>query len=611
MFVHPRYVHLGVLLLAAAVALTFPSMAPSPYEITVGIAILNYAVLSTSWNFVGGFTGYVSLGHGAFAGLGAYGTGLLVAKGELPPFAALFVAALMVAALAVPVGYAALRVRGASFVIVSIALVLILLLVFQSWASLTGGSRGLVVPRPFPGMLRAEHHRTFYFLFLALLALALLVWWVIDRSRFGMGLKAIREDEDKAQSLGIPTFTYKLVVFVVSAAFTALAGGLYALWFGDLDPVFQFSILSGSYMVLMALLGGVRQLYGPLLGALIVGYALEYSKVEFGDTPLHLVVAGLLLGVVVMFMPDGVIPAAGALLRRFRRTGDASIREVTAAELRERGEEFDGRDSTEVRNSERSGAEEAPEVKPEAEPEPSLATTGLTKAFGGVTALDSATVTFHHGKVNALIGPNGSGKTTFFNCVTGMIRPDSGHVTYRGRDLTGRPPHRIARAGIGRSFQLCRVFPRMTVLDNLLAAVRPRGLTGQLARSGTRAETERARYWLTRMGIEHLEQAEARQLSWGQQKLLELAGVLTSEPELILLDEPAGGVNPALIDRIGDLVRELNAEGRTFLIVEHNMDMVMSLSDHVVVFDRGRPIAQGPPSLIQSDERVLGAYLGV
>ncbi|WP_128377153.1 ABC transporter ATP-binding protein [Streptomyces cavernae] len=248
---------------------------------------------------------------------------------------------------------------------------------------------------------------------------------------------------------------------------------------------------------------------------------------------------------------------------------------------------------------------------PESEPEPSLATTGLTKAFGGVTALDSATVTFHHGKVNALIGPNGSGKTTFFNCVTGMIRPDSGRVTYRGRDLTGRPPHRIARAGLGRSFQLCRVFPRLTVLDNLLAAVRPRGLTGQLGRSGGREETERARYWLTRMGIEHLEHAEARQLSWGQQKLLELAGVLMSEPELILLDEPAGGVNPALIDRICDLVRELNAEGRTFLIVEHNMDMVMSLSDHVVVFDRGRPIAQGPPSVIQSDERVLGAYLGV
>ncbi|WP_220277073.1 branched-chain amino acid ABC transporter permease [Streptomyces himalayensis] len=329
-----RFLRLGALLAGIAVALSFPSFVPSPYELTVGIAILNYAVLSTSWNFVGGFTGYISLGHGAFAGLGAYGTGLLVTKAELPSFAALFTAAALVAVLAVPVGYAALRVRGASFVIVSIALVLILLLVFQSWASFTGGSRGLVVPRPFPGMLRAEHHEVFYFLFLALLAVALLAWWIIDRSRFGMGLKAIREDEDKAQSLGTPTYTYKLVVFVVSATFTALAGGLYGLWFGDLDPVFQFSILSGSYMVLMALLGGVRHLYGPLLGAVIVGYGLEYSKVEYGDTPLHLVFAGLLLGVVVMFMPDGVIPAVTGLVARMFRTGETSIREVTAAELR-------------------------------------------------------------------------------------------------------------------------------------------------------------------------------------------------------------------------------------------------------------------------------------
>ncbi|MEV0932463.1 branched-chain amino acid ABC transporter permease [Streptomyces phaeochromogenes] len=333
-----RFLRLGALLAGIAVALSFPSMAPSPYELTVGIAILNFAVLSTSWNFVGGFTGYISLGHGAFAGLGAYATGLLVTKGELPSFVALFVAAALVAVLAIPVGYAALRVRGASFVIVSIALVLIMLLVFQSWASFTGGSRGLVVPRPFPGKLRSEHHEIFYFLFLGLLALALLAWWIIDRSRFGMGLKAIREDEDKAQSLGTPTYTYKLVVFVVSAAFTALAGGLYGLWFGDLDPVFQFSILSGAYMVLMALLGGVRHLYGPLLGAVVVGYGLEYSKLEYGDTPLHLVFAGLLLGVVVMFMPDGVIPAVTGLVARVLGTGETSIREVTAAELRDERE---------------------------------------------------------------------------------------------------------------------------------------------------------------------------------------------------------------------------------------------------------------------------------
>ncbi|WP_433826249.1 ABC transporter ATP-binding protein [Actinoplanes sp. CA-015351] len=240
-----------------------------------------------------------------------------------------------------------------------------------------------------------------------------------------------------------------------------------------------------------------------------------------------------------------------------------------------------------------------------------LETTDLRKAFGGVTALDGATVAFQHGKVNALIGPNGSGKTTFFNCVTGMIKPDGGAVTYDGRDITGKAPHTIARHGMGRTFQLCRTFPRMTALENVLAAVPVGGLLPGLRGARRRSEIDRAMSWLTRLGIEHLAGSEARDMSWGQQKLLELAGVLMSEPATVLLDEPAGGVNPALLDRIGVLVRELNAEGRTFVIVEHNMDLVMSISDHIVVFDRGRPIASGPPSVIRTDEKVLGAYLGV
>jgi ABC-type branched-subunit amino acid transport system ATPase component len=242
---------------------------------------------------------------------------------------------------------------------------------------------------------------------------------------------------------------------------------------------------------------------------------------------------------------------------------------------------------------------------------PGLTTVELTKTFGGVCAVDHASVAFHHGRINAVIGPNGSGKTTFFNCVTGMIRPDSGTVTYRGRDVTGRAPHRIAAAGIGRSFQLCRIFPRMTVRENVLAAVRPRGLAGLLRSAHDPAQVERARGWLRRVGIDHLEDVEARDLSYGQQKLLELAGVLMADPETIMLDEPAGGVNPALIDRIASLVRDLNAEGRTFIVVEHNMELVMSLSDHVVVFDRGRPIAEGPPDTVRADPAVLEAYLGV
>lgn len=330
-----RLVAALALVVGVVVVALFPSMAPNAYILSAGVVVLSYACTATSWNFMGGFTGYISLGHAAYFGLGAYSTAIIVRDLGLPSFVAWILAGLVVAIITVPVGIAALRVRGASFVIVSISFVLILLLVFQGWGSYTGGSNGLVVPRPFPDLMRPEHHRVFFYLFAALLAVMLLLWWAIDRSRFGIGLKAIREDEDKAEALGIPTRNYKLVAYVVSATLTGLAGGMYALWFGDLDPIFQFSILLGSYMVLMALLGGIRNLFGPLVGAVIVGVALEVFKLEFGDTQFHLVATGLLLGLVVLFMPDGIIPAVQAGLKRLGPQS-SSIREMTASELAER-----------------------------------------------------------------------------------------------------------------------------------------------------------------------------------------------------------------------------------------------------------------------------------
>lgn len=333
----------GVALLAAGIlVLAFPQLAPDPFILSVGVVIASYAALAVSWNFVGGFTGYISLGHAAYSGLGGYATALLIIEAGWNPWVSLVVGAVGVAAFAVPIGIASLRVRGASFVIVSIALVLILLLVSQSWADVTGGSNGLRVPRPFgEEVLRPEQHERFFYLHVALVVVALAVWWAIDRSRFGTGLKAIREDEDKAQALGVPTFAYKLAVFVISAFFTALAGGMYALWFGSLDPIFQFSILVGSYMVLMSLLGGIRSLLGPVVGAVIVGYALEFFKAQYGDTQFHLVALGVLLALVVLFMPDGVLPALGSLVERLRPERASSIREMTAAELLEQNKQID------------------------------------------------------------------------------------------------------------------------------------------------------------------------------------------------------------------------------------------------------------------------------
>lgn len=324
---------LAIVIVIAVMAL-WPSVAANAYMLSAGVVVLNYAVLATGWNIMGGFTGYVSLGHVAFFGLGSYGTALLVIHTEMHWFLATIVAAVVTAVITIPVGFAALRVRGSSFVIVTIALVLVLQLLFQSWGSVTGGSAGLVVPRPFPDMLRPEHHETFFYLFLALLAVTLLAWTLIDRSRFGASLKGVREDEDKAESLGAPTGKLKLVAFVISAFFVAVAGGFYALWFGDLDPLFQFRIVLSSTIVLMALLGGVRFLFGPLIGALIVGSALEYFVLNYGETQFHLVATGLLLALVVLFLPDGVLTGVAQLLRRFRPQ-ETSIREVSAEELRD------------------------------------------------------------------------------------------------------------------------------------------------------------------------------------------------------------------------------------------------------------------------------------
>jgi neutral amino acid transport system ATP-binding protein len=239
-----------------------------------------------------------------------------------------------------------------------------------------------------------------------------------------------------------------------------------------------------------------------------------------------------------------------------------------------------------------------------------FATKELSRSFGGVVAVDRATVDVQEGRINGLIGPNGCGKTTFFNLVTGMIRPDDGEVTFKDRDLAGIRPHQVALAGIGRTFQVTRLFPRMTVMQNMLVAVRRRSIRELAANAVRGDDVARAEGWLERVGIEHLRDTEARDLSYGQQKLLEIAGLLMGDPELILLDEPAGGVNPVMVERISTLVRELNADGKTFLVVEHNMEMVMSLCDHIVVFDRGAPVAVGTPEDIRKNQRVLEAYLG-
>ena len=239
---------------------------------------------------------------------------------------------------------------------------------------------------------------------------------------------------------------------------------------------------------------------------------------------------------------------------------------------------------------------------------------GVSKAFGGVQALRECTVEVEQGSIAGLIGPNGSGKTTLFNTMTGYERVDAGAVYLGDRKITNLAPQRVFALGIGRTFQLTRIFPRLTVMENMLVAAQHAGdkrLRNPLARAGGRADRRRAAGLLEFVGIARHADALAETLSYGQRKLLELSYVLVANPAIVLLDEPAGGVNPSLIRLLSDRIRELNADGTTFLIVEHNMDFVMGLCGQVTVLDYGAVVASGPPRIIRTDPRVLDAYLGI
>jgi len=556
---------------AALIGLPYLGL-PAFYE-SFGYLLLSAIVLATSWNLLSGYSGYFSFGHGAFFGVGVYTTAALAGKHGWNFLWTLPLAALAATALGVALGAIVFRVRalrGELFALLTLAITFVLATIALNAVD---GGPGIMVNVDMP-RLAPTASGVLYLLMLAAAALTLWTAYAIYHSRFGTGLFAIHDDEDVAEVMGVPTYRFKLAAFAISCALAGLAGGVHAVFVSYVTVAETFSIALAVNVVLMAALGGTRHWLGPAVGAVAITVLL-YAFTGGDAAVAGRALTGLILIVVIVAMPQGIL---GQILKRFRtKTPSRAV----------------------VR------AEDAPRQAVTATTGPLLVARGITKAFKGVQALAGANLEVRRGEILGLVGPNGSGKSTLINVVSGHYRADAGSIRFEGEELVGTPAHRIARAGIARTYQIPRPFPQLTVLQNI--ALPP--MFGQVVMHRAAAEREAWR-WLEFTNLSDKAHRYPGELNLHQRKFLELARALASRPKLLFLDEVLSGLTLSEMDGALRLIRAIRDQGATIVFVEHVMRAVMELTDRVAVLTYGRAIAEGAPAEVMRHPDVVSAYLG-
>ena len=540
-----------------------------------------WAVMGLSWNLLSGYTGLISFGHAAFFGLGAYTVTIALVGFDVTPWLGIPLGMMVGTVAGIVIGYPTFRLRGHYFALAMLAYPMALLYVFE-WL----GYQEVPLPmkREAPGFyMQFSDYRVYIALAVGLLVISLLISLAIERSRFGMSLLAIKQNEPAAEAAGIDTLAWKMRAIMLSGALAAAAGGLYAVVLLVVTPESVFGMLTSAQALIVALFGGAGTLWGAPIGAAILIPLSETLQAQLGDVipGIQGVVFGFAIILVVLLAPEGIF---WRVRDRFHRTRAA--RKVPAMAMAPRV----------------AFGKTAP-VPPPPERTPILTVSGLSKSFGGLRAVTDASFEVGEGEILGIIGPNGAGKTTLFNLLNGFLPRDTGKVVFAGRELAGLKPNRICRLGIGRTFQVVRAFPRMSVLHNVVV--------GAYATTTNDADAfAAAREALAQVGLAGRSEAAAAGLTNKELRLMELGRALAGRPRLLLMDEPLAGLASQEIEALLDVIRSL-AKGRiTVVIIEHTMRAMMRLAERFIVLDHGRVLAIGAPDEIVSDEGVIEAYLG-
>jgi ABC-type branched-subunit amino acid transport system ATPase component/ABC-type branched-subunit amino acid transport system permease subunit len=549
--------------------------------VIAGVAML--AICGVGLNLLLGLTGQVSFGHVGFYAIGAYSVAILTGQAGWSFWAAWPAGALIAAATGALLALPALRVKGPGLAMVTIAFGFIVEHGAVEWRALTGGQNGLMgFPQPtLPGVDGGE--RALALIAIAVLGLALAAYARLSRGSWGAAMRAVRDSETAAASIGIDPLRVKTVAFAVSAALAGLAGGLFAPLQGMVTPG-MFSFLQSILFVLVVIVGGAGTVVGPLIGAVVVGLLPELlSSLE----NLRLLFFGGLLLIVLWVAPEGIAGVAARLAARLRPGSAAPA----------------GTDA--------SASDHALAARP-AQIRRGLAANGLTMVFGGVRAVDSLSFTLPAGAVTSLIGPNGAGKSTVLNMLSGFYRPQSGTRRLGDDEIPARGACDSARRGIARTYQTSQLFGGMSAADNVAIAL-SRGRLGALlgiARFTAPAVRAQALTLLRACGYHGDPQARAADLPHVDRRLVEIARALATQPAVLLLDEPAAGLSREDKARLGRLLRRIAASGIAVGLVEHDMSLVMEVSDGIVVIDAGQHLATGTPAAVRADPQVRRAYLG-